>query len=112
MPPVNKCVLKLCYYKWIRKLLVMMVKPWLLALPNNAQKINFFIFLYHKEVTQKHIDFSSAIYQVVFINLRTYTKVPVRALCVFTVTRSVGYFPLSVTVVSAVNRYQLQRKLI
>lgn len=38
MPPVNKCVLKLCYYKWIRKLLVMMVKPWLLALPNNAQK--------------------------------------------------------------------------
>lgn len=74
MPPVNKCVLKLCYYKWIRKLLVMMVKPWLLALPNNAQKINFFIFLYHKEVTQKHIDFSSAIYQVVFINLRTYTK--------------------------------------
>lgn len=66
MPPVNKWVLKLCYYKWIRKLLVMMVKPWLLA---------FFIFLYHKEVTQKHIDFSSAIYQVVFINLRTYTKV-------------------------------------
>lgn len=51
-----------------------MVKPWLLALITH-KKINFFIFLYQKEVTQKHIDFSSAIYQVVFINLRTYTKV-------------------------------------
>lgn len=49
MPPVNKWVLKLYYYKWIRKWLVMMVKPWLLPLPNNAQKKLTFSFLFNKK---------------------------------------------------------------